>query len=171
MWKVGPPGISETASEVWSLHIADVFGVQIFAPRVEWRDDGSDYVAWTEKEYQAVPNVLAELLDNDQDGCPDDPDLTKILREKKFTIFLPCVKCEDDLNAQRAKRSMPPGKVASYSDLTGKETFFGSEPNMRRTCIMTCTDNKSSYSSIAYYCSIKAYQTTRARSSTAVRYN
>jgi hypothetical protein len=153
MWKVGPPGISETASEVWSLHIADVFGVQIFAPRVEWRDDGSDYVAWTEKEYQAVPNVLAELLDNDQDGCPDDPDLTKILREKKFTIFLPCVKCEDDLNAQRAKRSMPPGKVASYSDLTGKETFFGSEPNMRRTCIMTCTDNKSSYSSIAYYCS------------------
>ena len=79
--EVGPKGLEQSADTIWTKHL-ELFGVHIFAPEVGWLNE----------ELQAVANVLGEVLDNDEDGCSDDVEVTKVLRARESTIFLPCTR-------------------------------------------------------------------------------
>ena len=50
--------------------VPSVFGIPMFAT-----------ILWSEEKLNHVASILAELIDNNNDGCADDPDVLSMLLE------------------------------------------------------------------------------------------
>ena len=65
-----PPSQWSSMSETFTRHCSP-FGVSVFAQ------------GWPEDKFIHACNILAQMLDNDQDGCADDPNVVKKIRENQ----------------------------------------------------------------------------------------
>ena len=63
-----PPSIWSSMSGTFTMHCSP-FGISIFA------------MGWPQDKFRHACNLLAQFIDNDQDGCADDPAVVRKIRQ------------------------------------------------------------------------------------------
>jgi len=106
------PEYADPAFEVFTQYI-DVFGVGVYAT--------SDI---PENKVFHAAGVMAQYLDNDEDGLPDDPEVVRALQAKNAAIYIfprPDSRAEDDFN-DTIEELLYSGEIV-VQPLYGEETF------------------------------------------------